>query len=288
MKRKAIVKLRITVLFWILWFLARALPLPAAAAVLSWIMRNFSGQLTRQEAIRDNLSKAFPEMTSKEIVESAKNIASNLGVIAAELAHIDDFRGGIASGKLTYTGESQLALAKTGPVIFVGPHQWNWEVAPIFYVESGVRVITIYGKLKNELIDRLIFAARQRTGATYVERLDAVRPVINALTSGSSLCFLMDQRVASGVNVRFFGRDFLMTSFPARLSMRFRCPIVPIDMERLPGHRFHMSFGTPIFPSSETGLSGEQQITQAVATQLEGIIRRSPQTWFCNKRRWPD
>ena len=29
-------------------------------------------------------------------------------------------------------------------------------------------------------------------------------------------------------------------------------------------------------------------MTQAIAIEFERTIRRSPETWFCNKRRWPD
>lgn len=251
-------------------------------------MRFFADRLTKQHIIRENLSKAFPEMSPEIVKQTAKQIAANLGVIAAELSHIDEFRGGIASGKLTYTGDSQLALAKAGPVLFVGTHQWNWEVAPIFYIESGVKVTLIYAKLANDLIDRTIFAARQKTGALYVERRSGVRSAISTLESGGSLAFLMDQRVESGVKVNFLGQDTLMTSFPARLAIRFRCPIVPIDMERLAGHRFHMIFCTPIYPTSNSGAEAEQQLTQAIANQLERTIRRSPETWFCNARRWRD
>jgi KDO2-lipid IV(A) lauroyltransferase len=288
MKKEALAKVRTGVVFFILWHIARSLPLPAGATLLSWIMRTFSDRFTRQDVIRENLSKAFPDMTARKVKETGKNIAANLGVIAAELSHIDEFCGGIANGKLTYTGEAQLALAKAGPVIFVGPHQWNWEVAPIFYVESGIRVTTIYGKLKNELMNKIILADRQKTGATYVERGNAIRSVMSTLESGGSLCFIIDQRVKSGVQVKFFGRDFLMTSFPARLAIKYHCPIVPIDMERLPGHKFHMIFGTPILPPPIPNSQAEQQMTQAIAEQFERTISRSPETWFCNKRRWPD
>jgi KDO2-lipid IV(A) lauroyltransferase len=110
---------------------------------------------------------------------------------------------------------------------------------------------------------------------------------MNILEQGRSLAFLMDQRVKSGVEVSFFGRKSIMTSFPARLALRFRCPIVPIDMERRDGHRFHMAFRSPIYPPVEAA-GAEQRMTQAIATEFERIIRRSPETWFCNKRRWLD
>src|SRR6185503_13215 len=288
MNKKNRSKRSTSVLFWIIWNIARVLPLPVAARLLSPMGRILADRLTRQHTIRENLTKAFPEMTPEKVEWAARNVAANLGVVAAELCHIGEFRGGIANGRLTYSSGENLLLAKNGPVIFVGTHQWNWEIAPLFYVENGVDITLIYANFGNELLDRTILAARKKTGANYLERRNAVRTGMNILEQGRSLAFLMDQRVKSGIGVSFFGRQSLMSSFPARLALRFRCPIVPIDMERRDGHRFHMFFCRPIYPPAERGAGAELQMTQAIATEFERIIRRSPETWFCNKRRWPN
>jgi Kdo2-lipid IVA lauroyltransferase/acyltransferase len=288
MKKKNRSKRTTSILFWIIWNTARLLPLPVAARLLSLVGWIFAGQLTRQHTIRENLTKAFPDMTPQKVEQTAKNVAANLGVVAAELCHIGEFRGGVANGRLTFVGDENLQLAKTGPVIFVGTHQWNWEIAPLFYIENGIDITLIYANFGNEFLDSTILAARQKTGAAYLERRNAVRTGMKILEQGRSLAFLMDQRVKSGVQVSFFGRESIMTSFPARLALRFRCPIVPIDMERRDGHRFHMYFCRPIYPPADAAADAERRMTQAIATAFERIIRRSPETWFCNKRRWPD
>jgi KDO2-lipid IV(A) lauroyltransferase len=220
--------------------------------------------------------------------KTARASAANLGRIAAELCHIEEFRGATVDGRFTYSGEEVVAAAHKGSIIFVGPHQWNWELVPLLYSELGIRVTTIYGRLANDLVDRTIFAQRAKTGATYVERRKALRAFMGALEKGESLAFLVDQRVKSGVLVKFFGRDMLMTGVPARLALRFRCPIVTVDMERRKGHRFHVRFGKPIHPPAPAGADAEREMTQAVALELEKSIRGDPESWFCNKRRWPD
>jgi KDO2-lipid IV(A) lauroyltransferase len=288
MKRNESAKPLYTVLFWLTWQIISAMPLSAAAAFMSWIMRTFADKLTRQNVIRENLAMAFPNMPATMVSKMARAGAGNLGVIAAELCHIEDFKGGTRNGRLSHSGDEQLALAKRGSVIFLGPHQWNWEIAPLFYTEHGIRVTTVYSRFGNDLVNRTILEQRLKTGAKYVEKSKAVRAMMTALEKGESLAFLMDQRVKSGVKVEFFGRDFLMTGMPARLAIRFRCPIVLVDMERLEGHRFHITLCDPIYPPPRVGPEGERQLTQAVATGLEAIIRRSPETWFCTKRRWPE
>lgn len=288
MKRREMSRPWVTALFQICWTILRCLPLPVAAALTSWAMRTFAENFTRQDLIRDNLVKAFPGMTPDEVRRTARAIAGNLGVIAAELCHIEDFRGGTKDGRLMMIGEKQLALAKKGPVIFVGPHQWNWEVAPLCYSEHGIRVTSIYSRFANDLMDRTILKQRLKTGAKYVEKRKAVRAMMTALENGESLAFVIDQRVKSGQSVKFFGRDFLMTGVPARLAIRFRCPIVLVDMQRLERHRFSFILREPIYPPEKPGPDSERELTQAIAAGLETIIRRSPETWFCNKRRWPE
>jgi KDO2-lipid IV(A) lauroyltransferase len=288
MKNKHLVKTRFTILFWIVWNVSRLLPLPLTAKLLSRIMRFFAHVLTRQDIIYENLAKAFPEMSAKQVEHTAKQVAANLGIVGAELCHIEEFVGGVANGRLTFEDHGQIALASVGPAIFVGTHQWNWEIAPIVFVENGLRTVTIYSKFRNEVIDHLIMKARQKTGARYLEKRKAMRQIIDELASGGSLCVVMDQRVRSGVPVKLFGRDTLMTGFPARLAIRFQCPIVPIYMERREGHKFHLVFGKPIFARSRPGENTVEALTQAIAAQFEDSIRRSPGTWLCNRRRWLD
>ncbi len=288
MKRRDMSKSWVTALFRTAWTLLRILPLPVASALTATLMRTFAETFTRQDLIRDNLAKAFPDWPESRVRKTARASAANLGRIAAELCHIEEFRGAIANGRFTYTGEEAVAAARKGSVIFVGPHQWNWEIVPLLYGELGIKVTTIYGRLANDLVDRTIFAQRARTGATYVERRKALRAFMSALENGESLAFLVDQRVKSGVPIKFFGRDMLMSGVPARLALRFRCPIVAVDMERRKGHRFHVRFGKLIHPSAQPGADAEREMTQAIARELEKSIRRAPETWFCNKRRWPD
>jgi KDO2-lipid IV(A) lauroyltransferase len=288
MKNRDLSKPWVTVLFWTIWHSIRLLPLPVASAVLSTFMEVFSARVTRQSAIVDNLSKAFPEMPAQKVYKIARKASGHLGVVAAELCHIERFLGGSAKGIFTYDGSHQLELAKKGPVIFVGPHQGNWELVPILGTEHGIKITSIYARFGNALIDRTIFAQRQKTGASYVEKRRAVRALMKALESGESLAFLMDQRVRSGVRVKFFGRDTPMTPVPARLAIRYQCPIVPADIEKRRDGTYHVTFHSPIYPPAQGGWEAEREMTQLAATQLEQTIRRAPETWFCNKRRWPD
>lgn len=273
----------LTALFFVIWNVARLLPLAGARRFLATLLRTFSERLTNQRAIRRNLTKAFPEMTAGEIHERGRTIAANFGRLAAELIHIDDFRSG--RSPIRCLGADVLEKVRSGPAIFVGPHCGNWELAPLVLRQNGIDLTIIHSSLGNAFIDRDLMAVRQKTGATYVEKSVAVKAVFGALAKGGSTAFLVDQRVASGVEVSFFGHRVTVTNLPARLAMRFGCPIVPMATH-WEGGDVVVVFHQPIWPRSDRGAATEVDLSQQMLTAVEASIREYADYWFCNTNRW--
>jgi KDO2-lipid IV(A) lauroyltransferase len=274
----------LTALFFIVWNVARLLPLDGARRFLATLLRLQAERLTNQRAIRRNLSKAFPELTAEETRQRGRNIAANFGRLAAELIHIEDFRSG--RSRIRCVGGEVLEKVRAGPAIFVGPHCGNWEVAPLFLDEKGIDLTIIHSSLGNALIDRELLAVRQKTGATYVEKSAALKAVFGAMARGGSTAFLVDQRVASGVEVSFFGHRVTVTNLPARLAMRFGCPIVPMETH-WDGRDVVVVFKQPIWPRSDSGVATEIELSQQMMSAMEASIRSYPDNWFCNTNRWP-
>ena len=275
---------RVTALFFVVWNVARLLPLAGARRFLATLLRWRAERLTNQRAIRRNLSKAFPELTEEETRQRGRNIAANFGRLAAELIHIEDFRSG--RSQIRCVGGEFLEKVRTGPGIFIGPHCGNWELAPLFLGENGIDLTIIHSSLGNPLIDRELLAVRQKTGATYVEKAEALKAVFGALAKGGSTAFLVDQRVDSGVEVSFFGHRVTVTNLPARLAIRFGCPIVPMET-RWEGEDVVVVFKQPIWARSDSGAPSEIELSQQMMSAIEATIRDNPDNWFCNTNRWP-
>ncbi len=127
---------------------------------------------------------------------------------------------------------------------------------------------------------------RRHTGATYVEKAKALRTCIATLQRDESIALLVDQRVQIGLSVEFFGRPTTFTHFPARMAMRFDCPIIVVESVRAGTGTFNVVFHDPIFPRPDLGAQAEHDLTQRMAKVIEGSIRRHPDQWFCNKTRW--
>ena len=274
----------LTALFLVAWNTARLLPLGAAKWFLSTLLKTLSERLTNQRAIRRNLSKAFPEMSDDEVRKRGRAIAGNFGRLAAELIHVDDFRSG--RGRIRCTGLEHLETVRSGPGIFVGPHCGNWEIVPLYLDQNGIKLTIIHSSLGNPFIDRDLLATRQKTGAIYVEKSEAVKAVFSALSKGGSTAFLVDQKVPTGVDVPFFGHRVTVTNLPARLAIRFGCPIIPME-SRWEGGELVFEFRAPIWPRVDGEARDEVELSQRMMAAVEATIRKNPDIWFCNTSRWP-
>lgn len=267
------------------WQIARLLPLNAARDFLSFVVGSFAELLTNQNKIRGNLAVAFPELSSDEIAALGRAIAANFGRMVAELIHMADFGQSVAREDIRILGEDILEKLDRGSAIFVGPHVGNWELPPLLLEQRGIKLTIIHSSIGNPTIDQVLLKARRKTGATYVERANALRAIYSAIQTGHSVAFLVDQKAANGVEVEFFGRPTSATNLPARLAMRFDCPIVPVETI-WHGRQVHIIFAEPIHARENGRLLTEHEITQRMMKAVEENIRRNPDIWFCNTRRW--
>ena len=270
----------------VMYPLLRALPTKLASEVLALIVDRFGRGSMKTKRIRQNLRIAFPDMGDAAVETMVRRIAANFGRMIAEIIHIPSFASGRWGAKTEAAGVPEQSLAQKGPAIYVSAHLGNWELMPIVFRRYGVPLTIIYTDITFPGVNAKLLAMRRATGADYVEKRNALRACVKALARGESIALLVDQRVKSGIEVDFFGRPTLFTHLPARMALRFDCPIVVCEAVRIaPGH-VRAIFHEPIRPATEDRRESEQALTQRMAEVIEGCIRRHPEEWFCNKRRW--
>jgi KDO2-lipid IV(A) lauroyltransferase len=270
-----------------LWTLLRALPPRWASRAMGRLARVVGPRVLRFRNMKENLRAAFPERAEDEVDRLARGVCENIGRVVGELAHLDDIGFGRRAAAVTYAGEEHLAPALDRPAVFVGAHTSNWEVNAFLFGRLPRPVYVVYSTVGHALIDRLILRARTETGCIYVEKAKAVRMVMEAMGKGHCVAMLVDQRVASGLEVDFFGRPTVVTNLPARLAIRFSCPIIPVETQRLASARFLVTCHPPLLADGRLPLDEQaRDLTQRMSTVIEEMIRRDPSAWFCAKRRW--
>lgn len=262
-------------------FVLRALPPRTASDVMAWLLARNSETFLDTPRIRANLHAAFPDLDAAAVDALTVQIAGNFGRLVSEMAHIGAYRDS-ARGGLIEMGSPPAP----GAAIYVGAHVGAWEMLPAALSRDGCRVTAIYSRNKNPVIDDVLRRIRPKSGASYVEKAAGLRPCIEALRQGGAIALLADQRVDSGLEVDFFGRPTVVTRFPARLAMKFDCPIIPFDVIRVAPGRLRVVFSDPILPAGRSGAQVELELTQKVAAAVEGSVTRNVDSWFCHKSRW--
>lgn len=244
----------------------------------------------RNKTVRANLSLVLPEKSPEEINRLAGEVWANAGAVLAEYPHLGQI-GDSRRGFIEIDVHEQVsAYARPQqPVVYVAAHMANWEVACAAMTQMGIRSHALYAPLSNPWFDKLMLRYRRRLGCETVSRDDGVRSFINALKAGDAPAMIIDRRIENGTPIPFFGMDKSSSTLPARLALRFGVPLVPVQVERLPGARFRVRFHAPLEPSDPKADADSQvvDLTRQIHEKFEQWISARPGEWLCTSKIWP-
>ena len=268
-------------------------------------MANFAGALMRKigplfkehRIGREQLRAAFPEKSDAEIEAILGGVWDNLGRIAIEFAHLDDFCvegfGRQTPDVITYPPESKERydwITKSGKAtIGFAAHLANWELPGVGAKLIGVKSAVLYRRPNIGAVNDVIVKLREPLmGELIPTGLDAPVRLARLLQSGIHVGMLADQHYSKGVEVTFFGRPCLANPLIAMLARQTELPIYGMRVVRKEdGNSFWGEVSDPVEPVRDAG--GRVDIrgtTQAITTVIEGWIRQYPEQWLWLHRRW--
>ena len=268
-------------------------------------MANFAGALMRKigplfkehRIGREQLRAAFPEKSDAEIEAILGGVWDNLGRIAVEFAHLDDFCvegfGRQTPDVITYPPESKERydwITKSGKAtIGFAAHLANWELPGVGAKLIGVKSAVLYRRPNIGAVNDVIVKLREPLmGELIPTGLDAPVRLARLLQSGIHVGMLADQHYSKGVEVTFFGRRCLANPLIAMLARQTELPIYGMRVVRKDdGNSFWGEVSDPVEPVRDAG--GRVDIkgtTQAITTVIEGWIRQYPEQWLWLHRRW--
>jgi KDO2-lipid IV(A) lauroyltransferase len=268
-------------------------------------MANFAGALMRRigplfkehRVGREQLRAAFPEKSDAEIEKILAGVWDNLGRIAIEFAHLDEFSvdgfGTPTPDVITYPPESRARfdrIMKDGrPNIGFAAHLANWELPGVGAKLVGARSAALFRRPNIGAVSDVIVKLREPLmGQLIPTGLDAPVRLARLLQSGVHVGMLADQHFSKGVEVTFFGRKCLANPLVAMLARQTELPIYGMRVVRNPdGNSFWGEVSDPVEPVRDAG--GRVDIkgtTQAITSVIEGWIRQYPEQWLWLHRRW--
>ncbi|MFZ1727314.1 MAG: lysophospholipid acyltransferase family protein [Albidovulum sp.] len=265
--------------------LARRLPyhrrIPVAGWVISRLVAPLAGYSRR---VRDNLALICPDMPPAEVRRLMRAVPDNVGRTMVELYSGREFTDRVKDLPLTGPGADALERAhrEGRPVILATGHFGNYDVARAALIARGYRIGALYKPMNNPLFNAHYLAAISTIGTPLFPRGNrGLGEMVRFLKSGGMLGLLMDQHMAHGAPVKFFGETAYTATSAADLALKYGAELIPVYGIRQPdGLSFAIVAEAPIAPSDPLTM------TQAINDSLEAQVRRNMDQWFWIHRRW--
>ncbi|MEY2414727.1 MAG: phosphatidylinositol dimannoside acyltransferase [Ilumatobacteraceae bacterium] len=176
-------------------------------------------------------------------------------------------------------------------VILALPHLGGWEWAGRWMTDQGFKMTVVVEALDPPELFEWFADLRKELGMTVVPTGPKAGPaVLKALRANETVCLLCDRDLdRSGVDVEFFGEHTTLPAGPATLSIRTGAPLLPVGCFFTSKYNGHHAVVRPPVPTlRRAGLREDvSRVTQALARELEFLIRRAPEQWHLFQPNWP-
>jgi len=238
-----------------------------------------------------NLDLAFAQSKSdaqkEAIIEASwRNMVYNLyEFIVLQDASLEEMQKRIS----VENDETILALLRSGKrVITVSGHYGCWEFSLPYFAMAYNPLTIISRKLNNPYLDRVFRKARERKHLNMCEKKGAAKCMVKALHQKRTIALTIDQSINAkqGVNVMFFGHKATQVDSPVRLATKLDAVIVPLFTISETFEKHKLVFLDPIEVKQNMSDDEVQALSQKLSDILEAQIRKAPEGWFWQHRRW--
>ncbi len=248
----------------------------------------------RRVIIERNIRRASPGHVDDATLEKA--VAESFAAYGRY--YLDSFRlpdldAATVDDGFDYTGFEHILSSVergVGPLLVL-PHLGGWEWAAFWLARThGIKVTAIVEPLEPPELFEWFLSFRESLGISVVPVGPEAGPaILDAVQAGHAVCLLSDRVVAgaSSVAVDFLGERTLLPAGPATIALRTGAPLVPVAVY-FKGDRHFADCRAPV-PAERQGKFRDdvQRVTQALADELESLIRAAPEQWHVLQPSWP-
>ncbi|SEL44455.1 lysophospholipid acyltransferase family protein [Parapedobacter koreensis] len=229
-----------------------------------------------------NLSRAFPSFSYKEISECTAEFYQNLAKIGWEVLFPSVTKLEVSLATIAEIWKSNKRLR---PTILLMGHYGNWEVLNKLPRHIDVRVNAIYKPIKNNFVDYFVRSRRTKHGLRLIKSGHALRVLLKEKDNNSIILFIADQFPGNGkgIAVDFLNQQTRMFSGAEQLARRLGAFVGYVELTSKPNHIWKMEIQTICENASETA---DGCITTMYAKMLEQSICKDPAWWLWSHRRW--
>ncbi|MEX1187249.1 MAG: lysophospholipid acyltransferase family protein [Gemmatimonadaceae bacterium] len=245
----------------------------------------------RRRVVERQIAAAFPELSREQVAEMAKRSYEHLGRSSIETALLPGLG---QAGVLRLVSEVEnwdiveRAHAAGRGIVIVAGHLGNWELAAAYIAARGVPLDVIVRKMGNPFFDRYLNQTREQLGVNVVYDAQAVRHTPRALREGRAVGFVADQGVRglASTFVPFFGRPAKTPRGAAVFALRFGAPVVFVAALRKPDGSYLVGFEEVAVVNTGDRERDVDAVVLRFTQVLENWVRRAPEQYFWQHRRW--
>lgn len=241
----------------------------------------------RKKVIYDNLTKAFPEKSSKEIKAIANKFYKNFMDVLLE-----GFKGMTMSRKSVIKRYKLLNPELLDPyyeqgknIICLGGHYTNWEWGVSIDMHMKHDSVTVYKAVKNQYLNKFIRESRSRWGMKQIS-MEKTRTIFNNINKPKFIVLIADQSPSLthlAIWTEFMGRDTPCIHGPEAYGKKFNYPLIFIDFQRV--KRGYYTAELSLLAEEPASLE-KTEITKRYMSKLEEVIRKKPEGWLWTHKRW--
>ena len=251
------------------------------------IGKNFGPIFRKKKVILNNLRISNIGQNDKMRDNIINEMWGNYGRILSEYPFIKDFDNNKLSNYLSIQGQDVIDELKKNNenVIFVSGHFNNFELMAMHLENSGIKLAAIYRPLNNFFLNKTMEKIRKN----YICKIQikkgksGTREIVKLIKHGYSIALMIDQRVSEGILCKFFDREAFTTSIPAQTVKKHNLKVVPVYIERSKNYFFKVKIHEPIIFNNHDSI---HDITYALNTKLEHMIKKNPDQWIWSHNRW--
>jgi KDO2-lipid IV(A) lauroyltransferase len=231
------------------------------------------------------------EKTPDEIRKLCRKVFEMLGKNAGDIIQSVNISGQEDYKKFRViqgVEHAEAAYNKGKGVIFLTAHLGPFEYIATELAFRGYKPLIVGTRLKDERLNELLAAQRNKFGATLVERGKDTVKLVKNLKSGGTMIILIDQdtKVKSRF-VNFLGYPCATPIGATIMALKTGAAIVPMFLHQREDFKLEIN----CYPEIEMTLTGDEETDLVVNTQklsdaTEREVRKYPEQWVWMHERW--
>lgn len=264
--------------FWLLY------PLAEATAFFGYHIQRY-----RKSVVKENLSKAFPNKSDRQIRVLSKRFYRQFSQVLVESFKAYRFKEADWKKRVPLVNKEEVLsfLDRDVPVVLMSGHVANWEW-PAFSIgaQMGYPMEFLYKPVKNQSFENIMLQLRTRHGGVAIPKDEAIREIIKRRRKPRLVGIIGDQLPSMGTEKKwldFLNRDTAFYVGAERIATMTQYAVFYTDTRRTGLGQYEVTFRKISEPPYEKGASG---IIEKYRDLLEETIKKKPSDYLWSHKRW--